>query len=193
MKIKIVAILLMSFLIGCSNDDDSSNEGGNCQSDIPFLAEGKTFKHKIISFGIDAGEIEFLVNGCQGDGFLLERSILYYSNNQTDVATDLWKQVGDFIEVDSNNDGNYFAKIYKKNSSLGEEWTHTKDDGTIVTHQVVSVDSTVTVPAGTFTCKVFKYTTSSTFNESFVFWHDEIGQIKEDSGGLFNTELLSYN
>ncbi len=99
---------------------------------------------------------------------------------------------GIYFKIDSNNNNDYFAKIYKKNATLGESWNVTRPDGSIVTHEVVDIDSLVTVPAGSFHCKVFKYTTTTAVNESFVFWNDEVGNIMEDAG-FFKLELKTHN
>lgn len=194
MKSKILFIFSILLFVNCSsNDDDDSSGSGDCNSDITFLEEGNVFNYKMSSFGVESASAKLTVGQCNGEGYLIERKITSLSTNETQTATDLWKQEGDFIYTDANNDNDYFAKIYKKNATLGETWTHTKANGTVVTHEVIAVDSTIVVPAGSFQCNVFKYTTTSAINETFVSWNDEIGNIKEDGDGWFTLELTSYS
>lgn len=179
-------------IFNCSSDDSSNDDPKNCSSDISFLVEGRVMQYKITSLGFETGEATLTFTGCNSDGFLVERSILAYSTNETTTATDLWKEDGDFLVTDANYDNDYFAKIYKKNAQLGDIWTHARADGSLVTHEVIAVDSSITVPAGTFNCKVFKYSTETTINETFVSWNEDVGNIKEDGGGFFNLELTSF-
>lgn len=188
---KLFFACMLTVLTACGGDDDSSATS-SCVSTIPFFQTGKTFTYSATQFGFDAGTIRFTYGNCNGSGFLVTRETFDTSGNLTLTATDLHKQEGDFLLSDSNNNNDYFAKIYKKNAVLGETWSVTRPDESIVTHEVIAVDEVVTVPAGTFTCKVFRYTTTTTVNESLVYWNDEIGNIKEDAGFL-TLELLSNN
>ena len=190
-KITKFAMAFMLFgMISCSDDDSSSTS--NCTSTIPFLQPGKTFTYNLSQFGFDSGTINLAYGECNGNGFLVTRQSFDPSGVAGAIATDLYKQEGDFLLTDSNNNNDYFAKIYKKNATLGESWNVTRPDGSIVTHEVVDIDSLVTVPAGSFHCKVFKYTTTTAVNESFVFWNDEVGNIMEDAG-FFKLELKTHN
>jgi hypothetical protein len=192
MKVNSIVFLLpfLALVASCTNSDSAAS--GSCNSSIPFLETGKTFTYKSTQFGFDAGTIKFTVGECNGTGFLVSRKQYTTAGVEQSSATDLWKQDGDFLLSDSNNNGDYFSKIYKKNASLGDTWNVTRTDGSIVTHEVVDVDSLITVPAGEFHCKVFKYSTTSAINESHIFWVDGIGQIKEDAVFIIN-ELQSYN
>jgi hypothetical protein len=183
---------MMISLIGCSGDDDSSSASSSCDSTIPFFQTGKTFTYSVNQFGFDAGTLKLTYGTCNGSGYLVTRETFDTAGSLVLSATDLHKQEGDFLLSDSNNNNDYFAKIYKKNAALGDVWTVTRPDNSVVTHEVIAVDELVTVPAGTFTCKVFRFTTTSTVNESLVYWNDEVGNIKEDAGFL-TLELLSYN
>jgi major membrane immunogen (membrane-anchored lipoprotein) len=192
---KLISKMLLAFVLvgltACSSDDDSSSS--SCSSNIPFVQTGKSFTYSISQFGFNGGTLKFTYGDCNGNGFLVTRETFDISGGLVQTATDLHKQDGDFLVTDSNNNGDYFAKIYKKNAVVGDIWSVTRPDGSIVTHEVVSVNEQVTVPAGTFTCKVFKYTTTTTVNESLVYWNDEVGNIKEDADGFLLLELLSYN
>lgn len=192
MKAYSIALLisLSVFVLSCSNGETAAP--GSCYSSIPFLVTGKTFTYKSTQFGFDAGTIKFTVGECNGTGFLVLRQQFSTTGVEQTSAIDLWKQDGDFLLSDSSFNGDYFSKIYKKNAALGETWEVTRPDGSIVTHEVVDIDSLITVPAGEFHCKVFKYSTTSAINESHIFWVDGIGQIKEDAGFVIN-ELQSYN
>ncbi|MEN9323131.1 MAG: hypothetical protein RL699_911 [Bacteroidota bacterium] len=192
MKVNSVVLFLSLIVLGTSCSKSDIAAPGSCDSSIPFLETGKTFTYKSTQFGFDAGTIKFTVGACNGTGFLVSRQQFSTTGVEQTSATDLWKQDGDFLLSDSSFNGDYFSKIYKKNAVLGETWEVTRPDGSIVTHEVVDIDSLVTVPAGEFHCKVFKYSTTSAINESHIFWVDEIGQIKEDAGFIVN-ELQSYN
>lgn len=192
MKVNSVVLFLSLIVLGTSCSKSDTAAPGSCDSSIPFLETGKTFTYKSTQFGFDAGTIKFTVGACNGTGFLVSRQQFSATGVEQTSATDLWKQDGDFLLSDSSFNGDYFSKIYKKNAVLGETWEVTRPDGSIVTHEVVDIDSLVTVPAGEFHCKVFKYSTTSAINESHIFWVDEIGQIKEDAGFIVN-ELQSYN
>ncbi|MCK7590561.1 hypothetical protein M0G43_08255 [Subsaxibacter sp. CAU 1640] len=179
-----MVLLFASVFYSCSSDDsDSQNPSlGGCITTIPFLTSDRTMTYSVNG---NSGGAVLEFGNCDENGYYITRTI------GSSTSTDLYRQNGDFLEVDSQNNGDYFAKVYKLNSQLGESWTHTQSDGTISTHEVVSVDSTITVPAGTFNCKVFSYTTSSIINTSYIFWDDQVGQIKEDAG-FFIIELESY-
>lgn len=187
---KIVCAMAVVAMASCSSD--SSSSGDNCTSDIPFLQTGKTLNYKLSQFGYDAGTLRFTVGDCAGSGFLVSRQAYDVNGTAAAPVTDLWKQEGDFLLTDSNNNGDYFAKVYKKNATLGQTWSVTRPDGSIVTNEVVDIDSLVTVPAGSFHCIVYKYSTTSTINDSYVFWKDDVGNVMEDSG-FFLLELMSYN
>ncbi|WP_300569983.1 hypothetical protein [Flavobacterium sp.] len=190
--IKLALVISFISLMSCSNSDDSAATG-SCSSDIPFVQPGKTFTVKVTQFGFDAGTIKFDIGNCNGSGFLVTRQAYDATGTATTSGTDLWKQEGAFLLTDSNNNGDYFSKIYKKGAALGDTWQITRPtDGAVITHEVIDIDSLITVPAGTFHCKVFKYVNSETINDSYIFWNDEIGQVKEDAG-FFTTELQSYN
>jgi hypothetical protein len=192
----LLSILTTIFVLSCSKSDSPATENptASCASTIPFLQTGKVFNYNIIQFGAAAGTIKFSIGACNGTGFLVNRETKDVSGNvvASGSATDLWKQDGDFILTDSNNNGDYFAKIYKKNAALNDTWQYTKTDGAVVTHKVIDVDSLITVPAGQFHCKVFKYTNSGTINDSYIFWDDQVGQIQENAG-FFKTVLKSLN
>ena len=185
----IIAILTM---VSCNNDDSSSNS--SCNSTIPFLQEGKILEYNIYQFGIHTGTLKYEIGSCNGDGFIVNRNSYQTNGTIYSSGTDLWKQDGDFLVTDSNNNGDYFSKIYKKGAQLGDSWTFTRPtDDAVITHEVVDMDSIITVPAGTFHCKVFKYTNTANINDSHIFWDDQIGNIMEDADGFFKIELKSHN
>ncbi|MGX7667067.1 hypothetical protein [Flavobacterium pedocola] len=191
-KILSLGVLMAFVMASCSSDDSTSDASQSCTSTIPFLQTGKVLNYNMTQFGFPSGTMKLTFGDCNGSGFLVNRKILNTAGDQISASTDLMKQDGDFLLVDSSNNGDYFSKTYKKNATLGQTWQYTRPDNSVVTHEVVDIDSLITVPAGTFHCKVFKYTTTSAINESHIFWHDEIGNIKED-GGFFTMELSSYN
>lgn len=193
---KLFLLALLVVFSGCSNDDDPVAPiipaANNCTSSISFFQTGKTLTYKVSQFGTEAGTMKWTIGTCNGSGFLVTRETFNTGGTLTASGIDLWKQNGDFLLADSNNNGDYFSKIYKKNAVVGDSWQVTRPDQTIVNHEVVATNVSVTVPAGTFNCTEYLYTTSSTINESHIFWNDEVGEIKEDAGFMV-LELQSHN
>lgn len=195
MKFKSVLIKCFLFLLisitafSCSEDNDNDTLS-SCESSIPFLKEGTVWTHNIKTFGFDNGQLTLTVKSCNGEDYAVD--MLAENSSYDELLTNsdvIWEETDDFIlAYVASNIG---SKIFKKDAKLGDVWMHTQADGGIATHEVIKIDSVVTVPAGTFTCKVYKYTATDIINESFVFWNDDIGQIKEDSPFL-STELVSY-
>ncbi len=193
MKLKILFLFSILLVFNCSSNDDDDSGSGDCNSDIAFLEEGNVWNYNMSVFGLESSTAKLTVGQCNGEGYLIERIFTSISTNESQTSTDLWKQDGDLLLSDAENNNDYFAKIYKRNVTLGETWTHTRTDGTVATHEVIAIDSTIVVPAGSFVCNVFKYSTTSAINETFVSWNDEIGNIKEDGGGFLTLELTSYS
>jgi hypothetical protein len=46
------------------------------------------------------------------------------------------------------------------------------------------------VTAGTYTCKVLSYTNTGIINTTYIFWDDEIGQIKATGFGAYELEPI---
>ena len=184
-----LCLLVTISFFSCSDDNDSDDVSSCNDSVIPFLKKGNTWTYNIKSLGIDNGQLTLTVKNCTGDGFAVD--MLATDSTFDEILTNdaFWKETDDFILADVAD--NVGAKMFRKNAQLGDTWSYTQGDRGITTHEVIKIDSVVTVPAGTFTCKVYKYTATDIFNESFVFWNDEIGQIKEDAG-FVSTELASY-
>lgn len=189
-KLAFLALAITAF--GCSSDDDGGSSSGTCESDIAWFQTGKYEKFKITQFGFDAGTMKLSFGECNGDGLL---SVMEFRNTAgavTGTVENLFWQDGAFLVNDANVDGIDFHKIYKKNAALNDTWTETDDDGAIITHTVVDTDSLITVPAGTFHCKVYLREKSDIANVSHIFWNDEIGQVMEDAE-FMKLELMEYN
>jgi hypothetical protein len=192
--LRLFLIIVLITVVGCSKNDDTEPMA-ECSSNIPFLQEGKYFTYDVVQFGSASGTLKMAIGGCNGSGFLVTRETRDMSGNivSSSSGTDLWKQDGEFLLADSNNNGDYFSKLYKKNTVLGDTWQITRPtDGAVIKHEVIDIDSLITVPAGSFHCKVFKYTNSATINDSHIFWNDQVGQIKEDAG-FFTISLKATN
>ncbi|WP_203257057.1 hypothetical protein [Hyunsoonleella ulvae] len=182
-------VILLFFFVSCSTEEVDNNTLACNPGNIDFLQEGNSWSYQTFVFGFESATISLNVRGCNGNGFLVDRTISDPSTNENTTSTDLWREGDDFLLVDAN--GNTNAKIYKRNAQMGETWMHDQADGGIATHEVVSLDSTITVPAGTFKCVVYKYTATDIVNDSYVFWNDEVGNVKEDAG-FFVLELTDY-
>ncbi|RZJ28736.1 MAG: hypothetical protein EOO48_09155, partial [Flavobacterium sp.] len=161
--------------IGCSSDDGGASQPGNCDSNIPFFHTGKFFKYNVAQFGINAGTMKLSFGECSGDGFASTMESRNTSNVVTSTIPNTFWQDGAFIVGDANNDGIDFHKIYKKDAALNDSWTETDADGAVITHTVVDMDSLITVPAGSFHCKVYHYEKSDIINDSYIFWDDGVG------------------
>ncbi|RZJ71431.1 hypothetical protein [Flavobacterium sp.] len=189
---KITLAALAAVMMSCSGDDSGSPANGSCETDVAWLQSGKFVDYKLSQFGFDAGSMKMSFGNCNGDGFVTTREMRDPNGTVVSTTSDLIFQDGNFVKNDVGSDGIDITTLYKKNAALGDIWTETRTDGRVITHEVVNMDSTVTVPAGTFHCKVYKYTTSTAANESYIFWSDEIGQIMEDAG-FFKLELQNHN
>lgn len=189
---KLAMLALAAIAFGCSSDSDGGSSSGNCNSDIPWFQTGKYEKFKITQFGFDAGTMKLTFGECNGNGLLSEMEFRNTANAVTGTVDNLFWQDGNYVVNDANVDGIDFHKIYKKNAQLNDTWTETDEDGAVITHTVVDMDSVITVPAGTFHCKVYKRVKSDIVNDSHIFWHDEVGQIMEDAE-FMKLELMEYN
>jgi len=187
---KILLLVLTMALFNCSKDENDDNSSICNDSEIAFLKEGNTWSYNIKSLGFDNGELTLTIKNCNGEDYSIDRIAKNSSFDELLTGSDLWEETSDFIVA--NTVGNENAKIYKKNAKLGDTWMYTQKDGGVVTYEVIKMDSIITVPAGTFSCKVYKYNATDIINELFVFWNDEIGQIKENAG-FVSLELSNYS
>lgn len=185
-----LGLLLASCSSDISGDPIATAEG--CATDVQWLQPGKYVKYNLTQFGFTAGQMQMTFGECNGTGFVTERKMTDMSGNVISTTQDLVYREGNYVYNDVGMDGGYASILYKKGAQLGDTWSVTDDSGRVVTHEVVDIDSLVTVPAGTYHCKVYKYTTSTSATESFVFWNDEVGNVKE-SGSWIGMELQSHN
>lgn len=184
----ILAIGAMS----CSSDDGDGDQNADCESSIPFFQPGKFEKFAITQFGFQSGTMKLTFGECDGDGFESQMEFRDQAGNLQQTVSNIFWQDGDYLVGDANDDGIDFHRIYKKNAALNDTWSETDEDGAEIVHTVIDLDSIITVPAGTFHCKVYKRTKSDLANDSHIFWHDEIGQIMEDAE-FMKLELMEYN
>jgi hypothetical protein len=177
---------------GCSSDSDGGSATGNCDTNIAFFQAGKFQKYNVFQFGSDMGTMKLTYGDCDGNGFVSNMEFRDPANNITQNVPNRFWQDGVFLMNDAGNDDIDFKKIYKKDAALNDTWSQTDLDGAITTHTVVDIDSLITVPAGEFHCKVYHWVKTDVFNDSYIFWNDEVGQIMEDAG-FFQTELVDHN
>jgi hypothetical protein len=187
------AFALLAFgALSCSSDDGGSPEGGNCETDIPFFQPGKFEKFQVTQFGFEAGTMKIAFGDCGGNGLATTMEFRDTDGQLMQTVPNTFWQEGDFLVGDANNDGIDFHKIYKKNAQLNDTWTETDEDGAVLNYTLVDMDSLITVPAGSFHCKVILREKSDIINVSHIFWHDEVGQIMEDAE-FMKYELTEYN
>lgn len=186
MKKILFPLLVLALVFSCSSDDDSSGSQNACDFDIPFIVEGNKWTMNVTQFGFDAGQITNELMTCGESGM----EVLITAPNGS--LTNNWKQEGGYLWTDANDAVDDYNRFYKINAVLGDVFEYTRNDGTVSTTEVIAIDSTITVPAGTFVCDVYKKTSTSVINETFTMWNHEVGQIKSDSG-FSKFELDSYN
>lgn len=188
--------LLALAIISCGGDDDNNNPvipvTGNCTTDIPFFQTGKYAKYQLSQFGSESGTMKLTYGACGGTGLISPMEFRNTSNVVTQTVQNRMWQNGVWLMNDAKNDGIDLLKLYKKDAQLNDSWTETLADGDVVTHTVVDIDSLITVPAGSFHCKVYHYEKSDIINDSYIFWNDQYGQIMEDAG-FFKIEMMEHN
>lgn len=183
-------------IISCGGDDDNNNPvipvTGNCTTNIPFFQTGKYAKYQLSQFGSESGTMKLTYGSCGGTGLISPMEFRNTSNVVTQTVQNRMWQNGVWLMNDAKNDGIDLLKLYKKDAQLNDSWTETLADGDVVTHTVVDIDSLITVPAGSFHCKVYHYEKSDIINDSYIFWNDQYGQIMEDAG-FFKIEMMEHN
>jgi len=178
--------------LSCSSDDGGGSQTGSCESDIPWFQPGKYAKYKMTQFGFDAGTMTLTFGECNGTGFESPMEFRDAAGNITQtVSNTFWIEDG-YLTNDSGNDGIDLHRIFKKDAQLNDTWTDIDEDDAVITHTVVDMDSLITVPAGSFHCKVFLREKSDIINTSHIFWHETEGQIMEDAQ-FFKMELMENN
>lgn len=189
---KVGLLALALGLFSCSGDDGGNPTNGNCETDVAWLQSGKFVSYRLSQFGMEGGTMKLSFGNCNGNGFVTTRQMIQMDGTVVSTSQDLVFEDGNFIKNDVGSNGGYASTLYKKNAALGDIWEETNDNGSVITHEVIDIDSTITVPAGTFNCKVYKYTSSTAINDSYIFWNDEVGQVMEDAG-FFKLELKEHN
>jgi len=185
--LKILFAFLALSIVSCSSDNEPENpSSSSCEFDIPFVAEGNLWTVNVTTFGSSTVQITNEIIGCEEGGLKVEIT------GPDGSITNFWKQEDGYLWTDANNAENGFNRFYKKDASVGETFSYTRNDGTFVTREVIAIDSMITVPAGTFVCDVYKRTATNIINENIIMWNHEVGQIKSDSG-FSVSELASYN
>lgn len=188
---KMAFAVLALATIGCSSDSDGGSTE-NCDTDIAFFQTGKYEKFQVSQFGMNAGTMKLTFGECDGTGLVSTMEFRNASNVVTQTLPMKFWQDGQFLVSDPYNNGAPFFKQYKKDAQLNDTWTETGENDAVITHTVVDMDSLITVPAGSFHCKVYHYEKSDIINDSYIFWNDEVGQVMEDAGFL-KYELTEHN
>jgi hypothetical protein len=192
MKIKILIAFISIFFINCSKPSPETIAPTTINSSFPFLNINKYSNFKAIQLGSIVGSLKVTVGNYEENGFLVTET--KYDPNGVEISTDydLWKEENGYIKLYNHKSTLDVSRIYKLNPILNESWQDINSNGETVTHRVVDIDSLITVPAGSFHCKVIKFELSSGVNESYTFWNDEYGKIQEDIGYI-RIKLDSHN
>lgn len=199
----ITGLLIVLLTFSCSKDDSpaptptpvapivTDPKVETCNTTIPYIKVGYTAVYSNIAWDKEVGTDTHNYTSCDDKGIYRTRNLFDVGTGTTQKYTDLIKLNGDYVLVDSNNNGDYFVTTYKHNGKLGDKWEYTKPSGAKSFHEIIKVDSTVTVPAGTFKCKVVKYWAEDIINETYSLWNDEVGLVQTEL--FFSTvKLKSY-
>ncbi|AWA28851.1 hypothetical protein HYN48_01395 [Flavobacterium magnum] len=190
----LVVFGLTALAMGCSSDADHG--GVSCNSDIPFLQAGNVALYKYIFQGRQRGDVRITYGPCDGQGFLVKTEEYFEDLGGFMESTGYYfHQEGDFLLSDANDGlAGTFWREYKKNAVAGDHWEEDLG-GVSKIYEVLDVNSSLTVPAGTFLCTVIKsYNGNSPENYAIIHWNDEVGIVRSYTNYIdLNLDLKSFN
>ena len=199
-KIKtIIAACILSLLfVACSKDDNPNEPKGNqLEKNFPFLKVGNswTMQDYVVNWdGIDTNTFTITLNQKVDTIINSTKYSLYYA------ADDEYAHPV-FIVDDSTVGVDNMIPMFWKNYTVGQSWDIQSDDQyDINRREVVSVNETITVPAGTFNNVIkiihFHYDSDNDNGYEDIWWiRNDVGIIKHISagGGNWEYELKSKN
>jgi len=179
---KIVLLLSATLLI---TSCDLLKTGKDDVSAFPFLKTGYQWNYSFLIEGAASeGYYSYKILSSDGDGFYN----IEYTNPMNVTSDDMyWYADDEFFADESGADPDLWFPVVYTDNSVGKSWVSPVDDedlGTI-TRRIISVDETVTVPAGTFdNCVKIKETFSGDANVVNYIWvNRETGIVKKESTG----------
>jgi hypothetical protein len=205
---KQLLILLTSISIlffSCSKDDETDVEKkiDSAVGEFAFCKKGNQWTYTHSSYPTDT-DITF--NSTVKITSVDDNGWVKVQINMPFVAYDAWWFAHDnsFSDMGSPSPTSNYLLLYKKDAQVGDvyEKTFTTDDGTVTNrNEIIALNQTITVIAGTFTgCTKIRQTTSEdAIFYSNIWFSPEIGIIKnegtttEDFPEIIVTELHSTN
>ena len=162
---KFLTILCLSafiFMVGCSKDDkptpDPNNPNGNGDGSgsygWEFLKVGNKWQYEVQSYDKYNKPIGSPYTYNSGEIIKIEKSPNYSNTDEITYKGDeicLFGCASDkgLYWTESDLENNF--PFINKNYSAGQKWVYTYDDGDKITNEILSINETVKVPAGTFT------------------------------------------
>ncbi len=185
MKWLLLSLTVLMVFSSCKKDNP---DGSNQPTDIAFLRVGNKWVYNITggftSYSTTTNELISVNNGTY-------KMATWFDDTQG-ASVYLYGQGGYLCWYDEGLSKGANQQLYKyQNAVVGDTWTRITPTETYH-HECLSVNESVTVPAGTFICKKIKVTFENSFNDQTTYWNDTYGQIKVDNL-LFSTELASKN
>lgn len=180
----LLSLTLLIAFSSCKKDNDTDLSTGA----IPFIKVGNKWNYDVTGGLYPYTTYTTEVTG-NNNGIYTMAS--WFDNTQLPDAGIYFENgyMNTYDAVETKGANQQLLKI--TNAKVGDTWTRITPTETYY-HELLSVNETVTVPAGTFVCKKVRTTFKNAFNEQDTYWSDEFGQIKID-GLVLSTELVSKN
>ncbi|MBL0358711.1 MAG: hypothetical protein IPP72_18425 [Chitinophagaceae bacterium] len=183
-RLSLLPLLLLLAVSSCKKDDAPSNTN----TSIPYLKIGNKWIYNITggftSYTTTTNEITAVNNGVY--------TLATKFDTDPGANAYLYGDNGYLNWYDEGQSKGANQKVLKYNNlNVGNTWTRITASETY-THECLSVNESVTVPAGTFICKKIKVTFANAFNEQTTYWSDDFGQVKVDNL-FFSVELANKN
>jgi hypothetical protein len=190
MKQNHLFILVLFALISFNSckKESTDNQSSTPTTPIPYLAIGNKWVYNV-------------TGGITGYSTFTKQIIS--NNNGVYVSSTLWDNTAGTAVYEYSDHG--FLDTYDEgetqganqhlveytNPKVGDTWTRITPSETYY-HTMVSIDTSITVAAGTFVCNAVKTEFKNAFNDQYTYWSNQYGQIKID-GLELSTELASKN
>ncbi len=170
-----LGLLLVLTVCGCEKDE--SGDGTLANDVFPFLKKGNTWVYNYSIEGEETTIFEQKISGIdEFDYFKIETTIMgiTHSEYRWEATEDYFADIPDF-------------PLFYKNGNVGKKWIAPESDedlGTI-TREIIAIDETMSVPAGSFTkCQKVKQTFEKDDNVINYLWiSPEAGIVKQEATG----------
>jgi len=218
--VSLLIVLSLSVLVSCGGNSTGPSDPAGAQQYYP-LTVGNTWNLQISGFFTSdsipmmdlTGEIDWIISGdsTHSEGFQLfnwqETSIIHYSIGGLPSYTDTLTFINYIAEVDSvirayTSPSTSVYRIWMKYPLAVGDWWYSDPEFPSRTMTVLSLDSSITVPAGSFDNCVYIQQLEPEFPDSYVdyFYASGIGPIKyivhvEGTQYIYHsiTEMVEYS